>query len=283
MADAAADPFRDRVSTAVATRGPLCAGIDPSRALLEGWGLPDDAGGLRDFGLRCLEAFDGVVSVLKPQVAFFERHGSVGLSALESVIAAARSAGFVVIVDAKRGDIGTTVEAYAAAWLGPDSALAGDAVTAVAYLGIGALQPMFDLAAAHHRGVIVVVRSSNPEGRTLQRARTDSGSSVEDALLEEIAERNRGGDLPPGTVGAVVGATLQPSAFPLGELGGVILAPGVGAQGAGAAEVNSLFAGCPPGSVLASASRSILGAGPDRSALSSAAARTQEAMAKALL
>lgn len=283
MVDASSAPFRERVSAAVAACGPLCAGIDPSGALLGAWGLPDDSRGLRDFGMRCLEAFAGVVSVLKPQVAFFERHGSAGLAALESVIDAARSAGFVVIVDAKRGDIGTTMEAYAAAWLGPRSTLAGDAVTAVAYLGIGALQPMFDLAAAHRRGVIVVVRSSNPEGRSLQKATTRSGAAVEDALLEDIAERNRGGELPPGTVGAVVGATLQPSAFPLGQLGGVILAPGVGAQGAGAAEVSSLFAGCPPGSVLASASRSILGAGPDRSALSSAAARTQEAMAKALL
>jgi orotidine-5'-phosphate decarboxylase len=281
MAEAAA-PFRSRVAAAVEARGPLCAGIDPSASLLAAWGLPDDGVGLRDFGLRCLEAFDGVVSVLKPQVAFFERHGSAGLAALESVIAAARSAGFVVIVDAKRGDIGTTMEAYADAWLGPDSALAGDAVTAVPYLGIGALEPMFDRAAAHGRGVIVVVRSSNPEGRSLQRARTDAGSSVEDALFEDIAGRNRGGGVPPGTVGAVVGATLEPSAFPLRDLGGVIVAPGVGAQGAGPSEVASRFAGCPPGTVVASASRSILGAGPDPAALASAAARTQEAMVRAL-
>lgn len=275
-------PFSERVAAAVAARGPLCAGIDPSASLLAAWGLPDDGRGLRDFGRRCLEAFAGVVSVLKPQVAFFERHGSSGLAALETVIAEARAAGFVVIVDAKRGDIGTTMEAYAAAWLGPDSGLAGDAVTAVPYLGLGALQPMFDLAAAHDRGVIVVVRSSNPEGRSLQQARTAAGASVEDALLEEIGRHNRRGVLPPGTIGAVVGATLAPSSFPLGQLGGVVVAPGVGAQGAGPAEVASLFAGCPPGSVVASASRSILRAGPDPGALAAAAARTQEALAEAL-
>jgi orotidine-5'-phosphate decarboxylase len=284
MGDAAGAGFADRVAAAVGASGPLCAGIDPSPLLLADWGLPDDGGGLRDFGLRCLEAFEGVVSVVKPQVAFFERHGSAGLAALESVIAAATSAGFVVIADAKRSDIGTTMEAYASAWLGPDSRLAADAVTAVAYLGVGAIQPLFDLAAAHRRGVIVVVRSSNPEGRSLQQARTDAGRgpSVEDMLLEDIAARNRGGQVPPGTVGAVVGATLRRSSFDLPDLGGIILAPGVGAQGAGAAEVASLFAGCPRGSVLASASRSILAAGPDAAALSAAAARTQEAVAKAL-
>lgn len=284
MAETAAAPFRERVADAVAARGPLCAGIDPSPSLLERWGLSDDGSGLRSFGLACLEAFDGVVSVLKPQVAFFERHGTAGLAALATVIAEARAAGYLVIVDAKRGDIGSTTEAYADAWLGPDSDLAGDAVTAVAYLGVGALQPMFEQAATAGRGVIVVVRSSNPEGRSLQQARTDGGRgpAVEDALLAEIAGRNRDGDLPAGTIGAVIGATLSPSAFPLAELGGLIVAPGVGAQGAGAAEVARLFAGCPAGSVVASASRSILDAGPDPAALAAAAARTQEAMAAAL-
>ncbi|MGH9080441.1 MAG: orotidine-5'-phosphate decarboxylase [Acidimicrobiales bacterium] len=284
MGDAPTAGFAERVAAAVSDRGPLCAGIDPSASLLAGWGLPDDGDGLHEFGMRCLEAFEGVVSVVKPQVAFFERHGSAGLAALESVMAAARSAGFIVIADAKRADIGTTMEAYASAWLGPGSRLEADAVTAVAYLGLGALQPLFDLAARGRRGVIVVVRSSNPEGRSLQRARTDEGRgpSVEDMLLADIAARNRGGEVPPGTLGAVVGATSAPSSFALPDLGGVILAPGVGAQGAGAAQVASLFAGCPHHSVLASASRSILAAGPDAAALTAAAAHTQAAMADAL-
>ena len=284
MGDAPGTGFADRVMAAVGGRGPLCAGIDPSPALLAEWGLPDDGDGLHRFGLRCLEAFDGVVAVVKPQVAFFERHGSVGLAAFESVVAEARAAGFVVIADAKRSDIGTTMEAYAAAWLGPASPLAADAVTAVAYLGLGALQPLFDLAATHRRGVLVVVRSSNPEGRTLQQARTDEGRgpAVEDLLLEEIAAHNRGDGVSAGAVGAVVGATLRPSGFALPDLGGIILAPGVGAQGAAAADVARLFAGCPANTVLASASRSILSAGPDPVALAAAAARTQESMAKAL-
>ena len=278
------DTFATRVAAGVEACGPLCAGIDPSAALLADWGLPDDPRGLREFGLRCVESLGGVVSVLKPQVAFFERHGSAGLAALESVLAEARAAGFVVIADAKRADIGSTMEAYASAWLGADSPLAADAVTAVPYLGLGALEPLFDRAATERRGVLVVVRSSNPEGRPLQQARLGdhTGRSVEDALLEDIAGRNRRGHLPPGTIGAVVGATLEPSAFPLGGLGGVILAPGVGAQGAGASEVAALFGECPRGSVLASASRSILGAGPDPAALASAASRTQAALIEAL-
>jgi orotidine-5'-phosphate decarboxylase len=274
--------FADRVAAAVAATGPLCAGIDPSPDLLERWGLPDDADGLRRFGLACVEAFAGVVPVVKPQVAFFERRGSAGIAALEVVVAEARAAGLLVIGDAKRGDIGTTMEAYASAWLDPDSPLSVDAVTALAYLGLGALEPLFDLAARHGRGVIVVVRSSNPEGRTLQEARTGGGRgpAVEDDLLGAIAQLNRGARA--GTVGAVVGATLAPSEFRLPDLGGVILAPGVGAQGAGAAEVGALFAGCPPGSVLASASRSVLGAGPSVAGLADAARAARDEMRAAL-
>ncbi len=176
------------------------------------------------------------------------------------------------------------MEAYASAWLEPDSPLCADAVTALPYMGLGALQPMFDLAAAHGRGVIVVVRSSNPEGRALQEALTAAGTgpSVEDTLLNEIAVLNHGGLLPAGTVGAVVGATLQPTRFRLAELGGTILAPGVGAQGATANQVSALFSGCPPGSVLASASRSLLAAGPGVADLASAAKKALEEMSTAL-
>ncbi len=273
-----AEGFASRVARAVAETGPLCAGIDPSVGLLAEWGLPASAEGVRTFGLRCIEAFAGVVPVVKPQVAFFERWGSAGMAALEDVLAAGRAAGLLVIADAKRGDIGSTMEAYASAWLDPTSPLVADAVTATPYLGLGALQPALDLAAASGRGVIVVVRSSNPEGRSLQEARTSSlhdgpfdGPSVEDMLLAGIAECNHGGLSVPGTVGAVVGATREPSAFDLAGLGGVILAPGLGAQGGTAASAAALFGGCPRGSVLPSASRSILGAGPDVAGLREAA------------
>ncbi len=265
------DGFRDRVAVAVEATGPLCAGIDPSGALLKAWGLPDDASGLRAFCDICLDAFPGTVGVIKPQVAFFERHGSAGMAELERLLAHASSAGLVVIVDAKRGDIDSTAEAYADAWLDEDSPFAADAVTVHPYLGLGALAPMVRLAGTSGRGVLVVARSSNPEGRVLQQAMTAEGTRVEDMLLNEIAALNTSGDVPTGTVGAVIGATLEPSTFPLSQLRGVILAPGLGAQGAGALEVAERFAGCDPGTVLPSSSRGLLGAGPEPDKLRSEA------------
>ncbi len=279
--------FGVRLAEAVAATGPLCAGIDPSSSLLSEWGLTDDAAGLGEFGYRCVDAFADVVPVVKPQVAFFERHGAAGMAALESLIVAAGSAGLLVITDAKRGDIGSTMDAYASAWLDDASPLAGDAVTALAYLGLGACQPMIDRAASTGRGVIVVVRSSNPEGRELQQAVTagpgdGAGPTVEDMLLGQLAALNAGGTVPPGTLGAVIGATLEPSAFDLPSLGGPILAPGLGAQGGTPAGVAALFGGCPPGSVVASSSRSLLAAGPEVESLRKAATVARDEVAAAL-
>jgi orotidine-5'-phosphate decarboxylase len=280
--------FASKVARAVAATGPLCAGIDPSAGLLDEWGLPASADGVRTFGLRCIEAFAGEVPVVKPQVAFFERWGAKGIAALEDVLVAGRDAGLLVIADAKRGDIGSTMAAYASAWLDPSSPLAADAVTVAPYLGLGALQPALDLASTSGRGVIVVVRSSNPEGRSLQEARTQGtddtvGPAVEDMLLGEIAVCNHGGLATPGTVGAVIGATRAPSAFDLADLGGVILAPGLGAQGGTAEGAAALFSGCRPGSVLPSASRSILSAGPDVAGLRAAARAECQALGDALV
>jgi len=262
-----ADSFGDRVAAAVRATGPLCAGIDPSASLLASWGLTDDATGLGAFCRTCVEAFAGAVAVIKPQVAFFERHGSSGMAQLERLVADATAAGLIVIADAKRGDIDSTAEAYADAWLGDTSPLAVDAVTAHPYLGLGALAPLVRTAARNGRGVLVVARSSNPEGRGLQQAVTSGGAAVEDMLLTGVAALNGSPEVPAGTVGAVIGATLEPSNFAISQLGGVILAPGLGAQGAGPADVAKRFAGCRPGSVLPSSSRGLLAAGPDPVAL----------------
>ena len=277
-----ADSFGDRVAAAVAATGPLCAGIDPSAGLLAQWGLSDDARGLRSFCASCVEGFAGSVSVVKPQVAFFERHGAGGLAELERLIAEATASGLIVIADAKRGDIDSTSEAYADAWLGEASPLAADAVTAHPYLGLGALAPLVRLGAANGRGVLVVARSSNPEGRGLQQATTSLGVGVEDMLLAGIAELNGSPEVPAGTVGAVIGATLEPSAFALPQLGGVILAPGLGAQGAGPTDVATRFAGCRPGSVLPSSSRGLLNEGPDPGALQRSARSLNRELAAAM-
>ena len=277
-----ADSFGDRVAAAVRAVGPLCAGIDPSGALLGEWGLTDDARGLRAFCATCVEAFAGAVAAVKPQVAFFERHGSAGMGELELLTAEASAAGLLVIADAKRGDIDSTAAAYADAWLGAGSPLAADAVTVHPYLGLGALDPMVRLAAANGRGLLVVARSSNAEGRLLQEAVTGGGAAVEDMLLAEIAALNGSPEVPRGTVGAVIGATLEPSAFALSQLGGVILAPGLGAQGAGPAYVARRFAGCRPGTVLPSSSRGLLSGGPDPGALRRRATALAAELAAAL-
>jgi orotidine-5'-phosphate decarboxylase len=274
--------FGARVADAVGRFGPLCAGIDPSAALLHAWGLPDDATGLRSFCRICVEALGGAVAVIKPQVAFFERHGSAGMAELERLLVEAREAGLLVLADAKRGDIDTTAAAYADAWLREGSTLAADAVTVHPYLGLAALAPLITLAGRTGRGVIVVTRSSNPEGRLIQEAVTRSGDSVEESLLAEIAAWNESPELPTGTVGAVVGATLPRSIFPLSQLGGVILAPGLGAQGAQLDEIAERFGGCAPGTVVASTSRALLASGPKPAELRRAAADLSNELAAVL-
>lgn len=279
------EAFGARVVAAVARTGPLCAGIDPSARLLTEWDLPDDADGLRTFAGRCVEAFAGVVPVVKPQVAFFERHGAAGMAVLERLLAEAADAGLLVVADAKRGDVDSTSAAYAEAWLGEGSPLAADAVTAHPYLGLDALRPMVDLARRSGRGVLVVARSSNPEGRSVQAALGAGGVAVGDLVLDGVAALNREEGRAVGAVGAVVGATLGASPATVGRLatlGGVVLAPGVGAQGATAADVAALFAGCRPGTVLPSVSRSVLAAGPAVGALRSAVTLVRDELASAV-
>ena len=118
--------FGARLAAATAQRGPLCLGIDPHPELLAAWGLPASPEGLEAFSQTCVSAFAGF-AVVKPQVAFFEAYGSAGFAVLERTIAALREAGVLVLADAKRGDIGTTMAAYAAAWAG-ESPLAADAL-----------------------------------------------------------------------------------------------------------------------------------------------------------
>jgi orotidine-5'-phosphate decarboxylase len=263
--------FGARLADAVVARGPLCVGIDPHDALLTAWGLPVNAAGLAEFSLRVVEALADRVAVLKPQSAFFERHGAAGVAVLERVIAAARAAGALVLLDVKRGDIGSTAAAYATAYLDPASPLAADALTVSPYLGFGSVRPFLDVAAAHGRGVFVLALTSNPEGAAVQRA-VAGGRTVAQAVLDAVAVENAGAR-PCGSVGVVVGATLTDLGHDLSELNGPILAPGLGAQGAGPDDLRRLFGPALP-YVLPSVSREVLRAGPDLSALRAAAGRT---------
>ncbi|WP_432571051.1 orotidine-5'-phosphate decarboxylase [Kineococcus sp. SYSU DK005] len=280
---AAGRRFGARLAAAVAEHGPLCAGIDPHAALLAAWGLPDDAAGVERFGRTVVEALAGSVAALKPQAAFFERHGSRGLAALERVIADARDAGVLTLVDAKRGDIGSTMAAYADAFAG-DSPLAGDAVTASPYLGFGSLRPLLDVAAAHGRGVFVLALTSNPEGPGVQHALGPDGRSVARAVAEAAAAENAGAP-PAGDVGLVVGATVGTAVTDLGidlaAVNGWLLAPGVGAQGATAEDLRTVF-GDARHRVLAASSREVLAAGPAPAALRGAARRSADAVRAAL-
>uniref|UniRef100_UPI0021F2F6AF orotidine-5'-phosphate decarboxylase n=1 Tax=Mycolicibacillus trivialis TaxID=1798 RepID=UPI0021F2F6AF len=217
--------FGARLAAATRARGPLCLGIDPHPELLAAWGLPADPDGLARFSEICVAAYAGF-AVVKPQVAFFEAYGAAGYAVLEDTIAGLRAAGVLVLADAKRGDIGSTMAAYAAAWAG-DSPLAADAVTASPYLGFGSLQPLLDVAAAHDRGVFVLAATSNPQGAQIQRAVAD-GATVAQRIVDAAAAANQAAGA--GDVGVVVGATVAEPPD-VSALGGPVLVPGVGAQG----------------------------------------------------
>lgn len=268
--------FGARLAGAVAERGPLCLGIDPHPELLRAWGLTVTPDGLAAFCDICVAAFAGF-AVVKPQVAFFEAYGAAGYTVLERTIAALREAGVLVLADAKRGDIGSTMAAYAAAWAG-DSPLAADAVTASPYLGFGSLRPLLDTAAAHGRGVFVLAATSNPEGAAIQGALVQGagGRTVAQLIVDAAAAVNRAGPQP-GSVGVVVGATA--AEIPdVSALGGPVLVPGVGAQG-GRAQALGGLGGAAPGQLLPAVSREVLRAGPDVTALRAAAERMRDAVA----
>jgi orotidine-5'-phosphate decarboxylase len=292
--------FAARFEKTRATFGPLCWGIDPSREVLERWAVTDTPDGLDRFADIVLEAASGSIGILKPQSAFFERHGWRGFRTLQRLVADARGSGLLVIVDAKRGDVGTTNDAYAQAFLGPDAPLAADALTVHPYLGLGAMNAFVDRAFQSGSCLLVVTRSSNPEGRPIQSARLSSspsaeagpsaaeaGLSVEAALLAGIGALNA--RLTPGgigPVGAVIGPTHIQPRLDLRAPHCLYLAPGVGAQGATPRDVAEVFADCPD-RVIPSASRSLLQAGPDRhrlrDAISALAAEFAQLLAPAAL
>ncbi|HEY9323447.1 MAG TPA: orotidine-5'-phosphate decarboxylase [Agromyces sp.] len=269
-------PFGDRLEAVFAAYGRLCVGIDPHAALLDQWGLPDSAEGLREFGLRTIDAAAGRVGIVKPQVAFFERHGAAGYAALERVLAEARDAGLIVIADVKRGDIGTSVEAYGQAWLTPGSTLEADAMTISAYQGLGSIAGVLEAAELAGKGAFVLAATSNPEAAAIQRAvlqqSSRAGSTVAQAVTSGVVAWNQGradaSTRTLGSVGVVLGATidLRSSGIDLDvdppRPGLPVLAPGFGHQGAELRDLRAIFGSLAAG-VIVSESRSILGAGPD--------------------
>ncbi|MCI0688824.1 MAG: orotidine-5'-phosphate decarboxylase [Sporichthyaceae bacterium] len=264
-------PFGARLRAALDTRGPLCVGIDPHPELMASWGLADSVVGLDRFAMTVVDAVADRVAVVKPQSAFFERHGSAGIAVLERTMAAARARGALVLLDAKRGDIGSTVAAYASAYLAPESPLYADALTASPYLGYESLRPLLDTALRTGSGVFVLAYTSNPEGATVQRALGHDGTAVGAGILAGIAAENAG-VAPLGSIGAVVGATVADVDFDLAAVNGPLLAPGVGAQGGTPAGLRSVFGAALP-NVVPAVSRDLLRLGPDGAALRVAADR----------
>jgi orotidine-5'-phosphate decarboxylase len=282
-------PFGRRLAEAVAARGPLCVGIDPHRALLIDWGAGDDLDGLRRFTDIVVDALADRVAVLKPQMAFYERHGARGIAVLEEAVARARAAGALVLLDAKRGDIGSTMEAYGD-YLRSDHPMQVDALTVSPFLGTGSLEPAVRTARRSGGGLFVLVRTSNPEGGEVQLADRD-GRTVAQTVVDAVGAWNAPdwlvGDPEPdpaayadqqarwgwatGSFGVVVGATLPSLDVDLDGLRGPILAPGLGAQGGSPADLRRLFG--TGRAVVPTVSRDVLAAGPDVAALRAAADR----------
>lgn len=277
-------PFGARLHAARSARGPLVVGLDPHDALLTRWGLSVDVAGLAAFCATVVETLAGRAAVLKPQIAFFERHGPAGLAVLAEAVAAARSAGALVLLDAKRGDIGSTVQAYADAYLDQAGPLPVDAITASPYLGFDALAPLLDTAATNRAGVFVLALTSNPQGRGVQLAVGPDGRTVAAGVAAAAASRNAGA-VPLGSVGLVVGATagadVTAAGLDLAAVNGPLLAPGLGAQGGQPADLAAVF-GSAARAVWPSTSRALLGAGPRPADLVAAFEQTRDQCASAL-
>jgi orotidine-5'-phosphate decarboxylase len=274
------DRFGARLRAAMDTRGPLCVGIDPHPSLLSAWGLPDNPSGLERFSRTVVEALGDRVAMVKPQSAFFERFGSQGIIVLESTIRQLREAGSLVLLDVKRGDIGSTAAAYADAYLDPASSLRVDAITASPYLGFGSLTPMIEKAVATGAGVFVLALTSNPEGPAVQHARTPDGRTVAQTVIDEVAQVNVGVS-PLGDVGVVVGATVGDTGHDLSLLNGPVLAPGLGAQGGRPEDLRVVF-GDDLSAVLPTYSREILSRGPSVAQLRASLDELMDACRKAV-
>ncbi len=267
------EPFGARLRHTMDARGPLCVGIDPHPELLDAWGLPFNVDGLARFSQTMVDAMADRVAVAKPQSAFFERFGSRGIAVLESTIRQLRDAGTVVLLDVKRGDIGSTAAAYGRAYLDPSSPIYVDAITVSPFLGFGSLRPVIDVALENGGGVFVLALTSNPEGGSVQLARGADGRTVAQQIIDEVSQLNRGVE-PLGSVGLVVGATMTDNEQTFTGINGPMLAPGIGFQGAKAADLRRVF-GDEYRQVVPSVSREILMNGPGIADLTSAIDRAQ--------
>jgi orotidine-5'-phosphate decarboxylase len=274
------DRFGGRLRAAMDARGPLCVGIDPHPGLLSAWGLPDSPAGLEIFSRTVVEAVGDRAAVVKPQSAFFERFASQGIAVLESTIRQLQEAGALVLLDVKRGDIGSTAAAYADAYLDPASPLRADAITVSPFLGFGSLAPIIEKAVATGAGVFVLALTSNPEGPQFQHAKTAGGRTVAQTVIDEVSQVNAGVE-PLGDIGVVVGATVGDTGHDMRGLNGPVLVPGLGAQGGRPEDLRVVF-GDDLSSVLPAYSRELLASGPSVGDLRAALDRLIDVCRKAV-
>lgn len=245
--------FSDRLCAAIKQKQtPLVVGLDPRSnrlppsfaSLVESKSLDSIASAYTNFCCEIVDAVKDLVPAVKPQAAFFEQLGPTGMVALGKVVTYAKSAGLLVIMDAKRGDIGSTAEAYAAGFLGPDSPWGCDALTVNPYLGDDSLVPFADAAKKTASGIFVLAKTSNPGSNMLQELQFDKQPlySIVANHLQQLAKESAG-ESGYGAVGAVVGATHPKQLSELRkQLPNVIfLVPGLGAQGGTAADVAGGF------------------------------------------
>lgn len=250
--------FASRLIDGTRKFGPLCVGIDPHPGMIPEMFGGDTPEGVWKWSQAIVEAAAGKVAVVKPQVSLFERHGPEGMAALQAAAKAARAAGLIVLMDAKRGDIGTTAEGYAQAYLSPGAPFEGDALTVNPYMGLDTLEPYAKLAKAHGKGVIVLVRTSNPGAADFQ-SRIMAGAPLYVRVAEALGPLTERLMSPCGwsSLMMVIGATAPEEARAVRALApkALFLVPGYGAQGAGAAEACSGLVNGEGGVV--SASRSV--------------------------
>ena len=237
--------FADRLIEKVRLYGPLCVGIDPHPGLFPDlFGRPS-AGSIAVWADGIIEAASGHAACIKPQTAFFEIWGSPGMAALEHVCKTARDAGLLVILDAKRGDIGSTAKGYAQAYLGENAHCASDALTVNPYMGLETLTPFVDEAEANGRGVAVLTRTSNPGAADIQELEV-GGEPIFMRMAKEfhtMGKRLSGVRTPWSGMMLVAGATAPEEARKIREAApdNLLLVPGYGAQGAGAEQAIAGF------------------------------------------
>jgi len=282
------DSFSKKLEIAFKTKGQLCVGIDAHENLLADNGFDISAKGLETFSYAILDQLQDEVSIIKPQVSFFERFGSEGFRALENVLREANERGFLVIADAKRGDIGSTMEAYGLAWLAKDAPFVCDALTVNPYLGVGALSSAVAFASERGKGLFVLAATSNLEGLTLQSS-INNGATVASQIAREVEELNINTAISNsrfGSVGLVVGATVNLKQLGIDSLNAdreslktSILAPGFGFQGVELSRANEIF-GEVSGDVIYTVSRSALRNGIE--AVASSVRQDQETLKLAL-